>query len=159
MTEFCHSQCYNSYTTSETLYDNAHFPCPKECIPIWHICQGVNFCQSDVEVCNKDLICPDDAFGPTKYNLTDTKLVHGHHFCYPVDKDGFENNGQYEIIDRSDEGNIKIKTEGTHINYTELERCNDTYSGSPGVKCGQDCYTSQGRFTFDISQIKFKHNM
>ena len=82
--------------------------------------------------------------------MTDTKLVHCHHFCYPVDKDGLENNGQYDLIDRSDERNIKIRTEGTHINYTTLQPCRDEFTNSSGVTCGQECYTSQEMFTSDV---------
>ena len=146
LADMCNSKCYNSYTEDGgILYKNAHFPCPNQCVPIWDICQGVNFCEADVEVCSKDLRCPYDRRGRTKYNLTDTEIVHGHHFCRPVNLKPIANNGQYDLIDRSDEDDLKIKNKVKRkkINFDELQLCEDPHSGSPGVLCGKDCYTSQ----------------
>ena len=94
-----------------------------------------------MDICSKDLRCPQGR-KQLKLNLTSTEIVQGHYYCYQ-NLSGFVNNGEYDIIDRGDEQNIKLASKHRKINHYNLEKCNDTHNGSPGVKCGTKCIPSQ----------------
>ena len=132
--------CYNSYQQSQYLGYNAHFSCPEGCVPLLDMCQGMSWCEEDVKVCNESLKVPSSIqFDPEnrfygklieKKSLTTSKAS-GHHY-YVQNAEGKINNGQYDIIDRSDENLIETKVE--IADFSKLQFCQDS-EGNPGVQC------------------------
>ncbi len=132
--------CYNSYQDSQFLGYNGHFSCPDSCVPLLDMCQGISFCEEDVKVCNENLKVPSSIqfkAGNTFYgkpiekkNLTSSPVPE-HHY-YIQNAVGKQNNGQYDIIDRSDENLNDTKVE--IVDYSKLQFCTDS-QGNPGVQC------------------------
>ena len=135
--------CYNSYQDSQFLGYNAHFSCPETCVPLLDMCQGMSFCEEDVKVCNENLTVPSSIqFTPEntfygklieKKPLTTSKAPR-HHY-YIQNAEGKINNGQYDIIDRSDEDLTDTKVET--IDYTKLRFCRN-FLRIPGVQCNEN---------------------
>ena len=135
--------CYNSYQESQFLGYNAHFSCPEICVPLLDMCQGMSWCEQDVNVCNENLTVPrsiqfkaeNSLYGELieKKSLTNSKAP-DHHY-YIQNAEGKLNNGQYDIIDRSDEDLNNSKVE--NINLTKLHLCKDDFDGNPGVQCDE----------------------
>ncbi len=134
-------RCFNDFLTSQHLtYWNAKYTCQDKCIEMKtmgiQMCQGVNICTGDEEVCGPQLRCPVGRV--TQYNMTTIPV---RKYCY--DDDVFpeiQNNGSYELLDRSDENLLMSNvTSAQSINYTAaLAPCTDN-SGSvvkgAGVMC------------------------
>ena len=82
----------------------------------------------------------------SKHKVNST-LAPDHHYCL---KAGLTNDGEYNVIDRSDE--TKFTSEGTnlHINITQFPKCfsdgrdeTGAYEDAPGVMCGSSCRESR----------------
>ena len=145
MTESCDGVCYNSYQHSQQIGPNAQYSYDggDKCVPVEDICQGISYCQEDVEICNEKLKCIKD-FQFT-FKVEKLNIVGEHHYCY--NEDQYKNNGKFDIIDRSDEQNINIATV-KNISYTAFTQCNDSFNNL-GVMCEDECLRSAGWCTDD----------
>ena len=113
----CYFRCYNDYYQSEHLGFYTHFTCPGKCVRWVDLCQGVSFCEGDLEVCR------DGARAP------------GNH---PSRKYLVENDNAYDVLDRSDE--IILQTvKSAAINYSALAICSYNAQGDQGVLCDGEC--------------------
>ena len=143
------STCYNSYQDSQVIGHNAHFSCPGVCVPLLDMCQGMSWCEEDVDVCNKDLRIPTSIqFDSQKsfygQQIEIKNLTIGHHFYIEnlIQNLSKINNGQYDLLDRSDEYQTESQTE--RFDYTQLEFCqyreepDSTQDISVGVKCKEN---------------------
>ena len=111
----CNSKCYNDYLTSEFLGPFTFYTCPENCIFLYNMCQGVSFCDGDLNVCDKNIRCPEGQNFPAKTFHMATNPVRS--FCIR-DWTSIANNGKYETIGRVDEN---ITSSDLAINYTYLE--------------------------------------
>ena len=136
--------CYNSFQESKELGFNAHFTCPHICVPMLDMCQGISFCQSDLEVCDENLqkrIPGHWKKGQMEVKQLSIPLAKNHHF-YTFDAEGDVDNGQYDYLDRSDERNIGSRKE-EHFDFNQIEfseqvQGNEKRIGNQGIKCGND---------------------
>ena len=63
------------------------FTCPYTCVQWSRMCRGVNFCNSDVQKCGPELVCP--RYGPnlnhmTKLDLANNSAASNHQYCITV---------------------------------------------------------------------------
>ena len=52
-------KCKNSYQDSQFLGIWSHYTCPNLCVPEEDMCQGVSWCDSDVEECGPQIRCSE----------------------------------------------------------------------------------------------------
>ena len=106
MSTFCNNtnmrdlQCYNSYQDSQYIGPQSHFTCTDTCVHWKDMCQGVSWCEGDLEVCNPAIRCPPNA---GQHHIK-SSLVPGHYFCFKKTEN--TTNGIFDAIDRSDESEI-----------------------------------------------------
>ena len=131
--EPCYGNCYNSYQTSEYLSKYAHYHCLGNCVNLENSCQGIRYCESDVETCDEDLRCINVGIQMVRKNIT-TELIKGHNYCFW--EEGHTDNGVYDNIDRSDETNVTRATEPS-MNLLHLEISQDS-NGRDGILCGKE---------------------
>ena len=147
-------KCYNSYQDSKYLGHKHHYTCPNTCVPWQKMCQGVRWCEGDLDVCGPDLRCmtefitPGHTYGSgtvkhiynvEKLNIT-SSLVTGHHYCIGDDK---INDGKLDTIDRFDETEVKASKSLLDLEISSFTPCNiTTLAGAPGTMCGKDCRLS-----------------
>ena len=90
--------------------------------------------------CNKTLQCPPlfscDYVG--LYSLPRTELVADHQYC-SLDTERFVNNGEYDIIDRSDETAVGTFVDDARIDYDKLQPCVTAFGNKSGIQCGEQC--------------------
>ena len=132
-------QCYNSYQDSEFISFGSHFTCPRKCIPVQKICQGISWCGSDVKECGPQLRCPEWAAIKNRKHSLYSDLVPDHHTCI---KEEEQNDGIFDAFDRSDE--TKVRTDGLSydIDITQFSPC-EAPSGYDGavVQSRGNCQT------------------
>ena len=140
-------QCHNSYQDSQEIGLYSHYVCPNACVHWSEMCQGISWCENDVKECNETLRCVSNSIARVSKHKVNSTLAPDHHYCI---KAGLINNGEYNVIDRSDE--TKFNSEGTnlHINVTQFPKCfsdgrdeTGRYEDAPGVMCGSRCRESR----------------
>ena len=90
------------------------------------VCQGVNICPGDEEVCGPQLRCNEKYV--TKYNMSTIPV---RSYCYGDDDYiRIKKNGSYDLVDRSDEDLSVSSAQST--NYTALAQC--TQSDGDGMR-------------------------
>ena len=139
--------CYNDYNRSDKLGPGSHYRCgggegAGRCVAVSDMCQGLALCpdRADVEECGSRLRCIDQQDPGTSGSLNSSEWAQHHHFC-PSDK--FSNTGRYEVIDRTDEQDLKVVRHEQRISEQtwskwEFLNCTD-YNGHPGLNCGDKC--------------------
>ena len=153
MTEHCSQniaralQCHNSYQDSEAIGRFSHYTCPNLCVPWSDMCQGVSWCDWDDGECGPHLQCPESRLDN---NIGRRKMISAlapdHHYC--ID-DAKNNNGEYDVIDRSDETNFGAGVSKTEVHIKDNEIIKRfSYCSSPkppydpGYMCGLTCMPS-----------------
>ena len=137
MSSHCNStdrslQCHNSYQDSHEIGDWSHYTCPHTCVSVklGDMCQGVSWCEDDVKECGPSLRCGYN----WELRSINSSLAPEHQFCmstvYGVET---ANNGQYEIINRSDEDVIQSVGTSYDIDPTLFPPCN--FGSELGVTC------------------------
>ena len=100
MSSYCNNsdrslQCHNSYQDSQDIGSLSHYTCPHTCVSVRDdMCQGVDWCGSDVQECGPQLRCPR-----IKRYLS-SSLAPQHRYCSDSDTIGDE---VFNSLDRSDE--------------------------------------------------------
>ena len=137
----CNKKCYNDYNLSYHLYTKAHFYCVKDdsafCLPIEKLCRGIEYCESDVEVCDEELRCMEsnintqDVRKASTKEVISTELVEKHNYCirHTIAND----NGVYNTIDRTDESKITNNEES--VDFSLLKQCKDDGLSVDGISC------------------------
>ena len=120
-------KCYNDYEDSQFLGNYAHYTCPDgTCLPLLDMCQGYSCSNKNVSECGRGLRCIDNA-GITKLS---SKIAGDHYYCY---YSGYNNDGVYNRLDRSDEEILGAKKSTRFTG--ELKTCKN----NAGVTCGNNC--------------------
>ena len=132
-------QCFNSYQDSPRIRNkDSYYTCPNICVPVGSdMCQGVSWCENDVEECGPHLRCEEK---PENTSLT---VAREHHFCMGMSDKAIGNNGIFDKIDRSDES--LLNSDSSHniyaTNITQFKPC--SIGNSTGLTCGTECNPSQ----------------
>ena len=98
------------------------------------MCQGL-LCAGDEEACGPQLRCPKYV---TQYNMP---TIPFRYYCYhDNDIKKIQNNGSYDLLDRSDEDLSIRVTRNQSINYKAvLTPCTDR-DGDAGFECNGQCW-------------------
>ena len=143
-TTLASQRCYNTYTESLFIGPEVHYWCPGMCIPGEDMCQGISWCDSDVEICGPELRCsPPNSFTlPSTIISLKSPLVPNHHYC-GGQKLAY-NNQIFDTINRNDEEAI-LRDDGSALDINENEflvcgpydtglDCSGEFSGT-GLTC------------------------
>ena len=142
VSEFCENQenpsviCYNSYKESEKISEQSHFACSDKCVPIFDMCQGIDWCTAEINECNTDnLRCPPGSSKQSLQNKPD------HFYC---DGNVKVNDRVFNTFDRSDETLLMFDGSALDIKTSQFPPCIKTDGGLqyPGMMCGEKCLES-----------------
>ena len=149
---FCNAtgKCFNDILTSQHFTVHATYTCQKErkCMR-WgdiyrSVCQGVNLCAGDEELCRPEVRCPVlwdglTSVGRGEIYKSNMSTIPVRSYCYNrITFDETINNGAYDLLDRSDEDLSENSVSSAQsINFTALVSC--TKSDGDGVLCAGGC--------------------
>ena len=148
MSSKCDNRCYNSYQNSEIIGSHSHYTCPSTCVSLtYEMCQGVNWCGSDVQECGPQLRCFYKNVKIDGKRSLDSKLAPSHQYCIFDFEDystiTMKNTGIFELLDRSDEGNIVSSGTSYEIQPVQFPPCDYHDDGvgrsGDGLMCGSEC--------------------
>ena len=146
-------RCYNSYKESLFIGPEVHYWCPGMCIPEEDMCQGISWCDSDVEICGPELRCspPASWTSPSTNFSLNSPLLPNHHYC-GGQKLAF-NNKKFDTINRNDEEGI-LRDDGSALDIDENEFLVCLQDDS-GLDCGGKtsessltCFPASPNFNF-----------
>ena len=165
--ESCHGRCFNEYQTyslnqTGRLGERSRFRCDDgECVESLNICVlGWALCRdkSDLRHCSPSLHCV--YYDGTGHSRPSLRSPYQHTECQYAIK---ENNGVFDNIGRGDEKSLTL-VQSSPVIYSELQHCNNTEFGQPGLTCGdfceldfywcredvtRDCHTNRTQFTIN----------